>query len=534
MTSPNDPFADRPYTPRDQRDDAPEPSNGDVSPAETSPPRASEPEAPAATGYPTGHEYADVTPRDHDVTEQIDTSAPAAHQPVEHTGQLDREPTTSLDTAATGAAAASGSEYGQPTATNPSDQAPSDPLVRSEGSSDTSTTGTAAFGAAAFAAGSGSGGSDDGGATTGGRRPRRGNKLVAAVALVALAGAAGYGGSYLQGQNGGNGSAPISSLDSSNQATQTNLPASAVEQVASKVLPSVVQVNVKGASESGSGTGIIISSDGEILTNNHVVAPAAEGGSVTVAFSDGTNAEAEIVGRDPVTDVAVIKAEGQSDLQPASLGSSDDLKVGQDVVAIGSPFGLESTVTTGIVSALNRPVTSSDGTGSGTPTVFPAVQTDAAINPGNSGGPLVDLDGNVIGINSAIRAGNSGGQAGSIGLGFAIPVDLAKNISQQILAGEQVEHAQIGVTVRPAVSGDEITGIGAEINEVSEGSAGAEAGLQQGDIITAVNGNPVASSDALVASIRAYQPGESVSVTFLRDGESQDVDVELGSDANAG
>jgi putative serine protease PepD len=253
-----------------------------------------------------------------------------------------------------------------------------------------------------------------------------------------------------------------------------------------------------------------------------------------VAFSDGTNAKATIVGRDPVTDIAVIKAEGKSGLTPATLGSSADLQVGQDVVAIGSPFGLESTVTTGIVSALNRPVTSSDGSGTGSPTVFPAIQTDAAINPGNSGGPLVDLNGNVIGINSAIRAGSNGpGQAGSIGLGFAIPIDLAKNISKQLLDGEQATHAQIGVTVRPAVSGDEITGIGAEINEVSSGSPGEKAGLKAGDIITAVHGNAVASSDALVASIRAYQPGETVEVTYLRDGKSSKVDVKLGSDDNA-
>lgn len=577
MTDSNDPFADRPYTPRDQRERAPgtdadspdlAPTADTQTPNDTAPddiaqndtvaedsrlestpsfdqPTEDIPASPAATSYPTGHEYADTTrpapASDHEITEQFGSTAPTSYptgpdQSPADTSQWDREPTVSLGAATAGAASASEygqrSEYGSSSDAGTPDPHAPDPHAPAYGA--------AAFGAAGAGAGgtgtSGSGTDGTSGTTAGAHRPRRGRTLIAAVALVALAGGAGYGGSYLQGQNnGGNGSAPISSLDSSNQATQTNLPASAVEQVASKVLPSVVQINVKGSSESGSGTGIIISSDGEILTNNHVVAPAAEGGSVTVAFSDGTNAEAEIVGRDPVTDIAVIKAAGKSGLQPATLGSSSDLKVGQDVVAIGSPFGLESTVTTGIVSALNRPVTSSDGTGEGAPTVFPAVQTDAAINPGNSGGPLVDLDGNVIGINSAIRAGSSGGgQSGSIGLGFAIPVDLAKNISQQILAGEQVKHAQIGVTVRPAVSGDEITGIGAEINEVSDGSAGANAGLEPGDIITAVNGNPVASSDALVASIRAYQPGESVEVTYLRDGESQNVDVELGSDSDAG
>ncbi|GAA2073120.1 hypothetical protein GCM10009821_09200 [Aeromicrobium halocynthiae] len=362
------------------------------------------------------------------------------------------------------------------------------------------------------------------------RRPRkrRGRRLAGALAVVLLAGAAGFGGAALYGALDDDGPVTVSSLQGEVDAE----PAATgqIERVAEAVLPSVTQINVAGAGAAGSGTGIIISDDGEILTNNHVIEAAADGGTITVAFNDGTNGEATILGRDPKTDLAVIKVDGVSGLTPATLGSSASLTVGQEVVAIGSPFGLESTVTSGIVSALNRPVASSDGTGGGS-TVFPAVQTDAAINPGNSGGPLVDLQGRVVGINSAIRSGGSApGEAGSIGLGFAIPVDLARSVAGQLRAGETVEHAQIGVTVRPAVDNDEITGIGAEVVEVNPGSAGADAGLQEGDVITSINDVPVGSSNALVAAIRGYRPGDEVTLSFLRGGERQEVSVTLDSD----
>ncbi|EFQ84659.1 trypsin, partial [Aeromicrobium marinum DSM 15272] len=363
------------------------------------------------------------------------------------------------------------------------------------------------------------------------RDSRRGRRAVAIVAVAALAGGAGFGGAWLYDETSGGPGSSDTSFSSLDVPASTDVaPTGAVEAVAQKLLPSVVQINVRGASEGGSGTGIIISDDGEILTNNHVIESAADGGQITVAFSDGTNVSAEIVGRDPLTDLAVVKAEGLTGLTPAELGSSGDLQVGQQVVAIGSPFGLESTVTQGIISALNRPVESSDGQG-GDATVFPAVQTDAAINPGNSGGPLVDLQGRVIGINSAIRSGVSpAGTAGSIGLGFAIPVDLAKNVARQILAGDPVEHARIGVTVAPATSSDQITGIGAEVREVTSGGAGDNAGIEVGDVITGLNGNAISSSSALVASIRGYQPGETVEITLQRDGSSQTVDVVLDSD----
>jgi putative serine protease PepD len=362
-----------------------------------------------------------------------------------------------------------------------------------------------------------------------GAAPPRGRRRVAgALALVVLAAGAGVGGAVAYDAVRDDGTGVVSSLDANSDTGSA--PAGQIEKVAQKVLPSVVQVNVSGGGQAGSGTGIIISSDGQILTNNHVVESGADGGSITVAFNDGTNEKAEILGRDAITDLAVIKADGKSGLQPATLGSSADLKVGQEVVAIGSPFGLESTVTSGIISALNRPVASSDAGGS-EQTVFPAVQTDAAINPGNSGGPLVDLEGRVIGINSAIRSnGTLSTDAGSIGLGFAIPIDLAKNVSQQLVKGDKVQHARIGVTVGPAIAKDDITGIGAEVKEVSKGSAGDKAGLEVGDIITAVNDTPIVSSNALVATIRGYEPGETIDMTFMRDGEKKTVEVTLDSD----
>jgi putative serine protease PepD len=304
-----------------------------------------------------------------------------------------------------------------------------------------------------------------------------------------------------------------------------------VQSVADKLLPSVVQINVSSGVNGGNGTGIIMSSDGLILTNEHVVSVAAEGGSITVVLQDGSTAAASIVGTDPATDVAVIQAEDVSGLTPADFGSSADLSIGQEVVAIGSPFGLENTVTSGIVSALNRPVTSS-ASPDGDASVFPAVQTDAAINPGNSGGPLVDMSGNVIGINSAIQtASGSTEEGGSIGLGFAIPIDLARSIAGQIVDGETPTHAKIGVRISSEVATDQITSIGARVQEVTPGSAGDEAGLEVGDIVTELDGQRIAGSDSLVALIRSYTPGETVTLTYLRgDEEPRETEVTLDSD----
>ncbi|GAA3539704.1 protease [Aeromicrobium flavum] len=367
------------------------------------------------------------------------------------------------------------------------------------------------------------------------KRKRRAGRLVAAATgIVLLAGASAAGGAALYAAMEDDGT----TTTTSSTGTTLDRPASSsgavsdITAVADAVLPATVKINVTGGGESGTGTGIVISQDGDILTNNHVVEAAADGGSITVAFNDGTNAKAAIVGRDVATDVAVIKASDVEGLTAATLGNSQQVKVGQTVVAIGSPFGLESTVTTGIVSALNRPVSPGDGSGGGnTTTTFPAIQTDAAINPGNSGGPLVDLEGNVIGINSAINTGGNGN--GSVGLGFAIPINLVNNVASQILEGKTVEHAQIGVQVSNATTDDKVTSIGAEIGEVTGGSAGDKAGLKAGDIVTKVDGNPISSNGALVATVRGYKPGDTITLTVLRGGKSQEISVELGSDGGA-
>ena len=302
-----------------------------------------------------------------------------------------------------------------------------------------------------------------------------------------------------------------------------------IEEIADSVLPSVVKINVRGTQGMGSGSGVIISSDGEILTNDHVVALAQDGGRMTVSFNDGTTSPAEIVGTDPLTDLAVIRATGVSGLAPAKLGESSNLDVGEQVVAIGSPFGLEATVTTGIVSALNRPVSIGRSGEDVIATTYPAIQTDAAINPGNSGGPLVNMDGEVVGINSSIRSSSSLGEGGSIGLGFAIPLDKVLPIVDQLRAGEAPTHARLGVSVTDAMSTDGLLS-GAGINSVSDGSAAEEAGLRAGDIVTSVDGVPISGSEALVATIRGYRPGDTVTLSVVREGEEITLDATLDSD----
>ena len=309
-----------------------------------------------------------------------------------------------------------------------------------------------------------------------------------------------------------------------------------VEQVAAQVLPSVVKINVAGEVEGqvagGSGSGIILSPDGDILTNNHVVELAADGAEISVSFEDGSRAPAEVLGTDPLTDTAVIRAEGVEGLTPATIGKSGNLDIGQDVVAVGSPFGLDSTVTSGIVSALDRPV--SVGTDAeGESTTYPAIQTDAAINPGNSGGPLVDMDGAVVGINSSIRTtGDATGQGGSIGLGFAIPIDEVMPIVEQMLAGDTPTHARLGITVSDVEQqpGD-LPPEGAQVQEVSDGSTAAEAGLRDGDVITRLDDTVITGADSLVATIRSYRPGDEVTLSYRRGDEELRTTLALDSDA---
>jgi putative serine protease PepD len=371
---------------------------------------------------------------------------------------------------------------------------------------------------------------------------------VLAGALV-LGGAAGVGGAAAYSALNDDGSSGSSSSSEPFEATKTaTVKDGTVEKVAAAVLPSVVKVNVATQRGAGSGSGIVLSEDGKILTNNHVVAGAGQGGRLSVSFNDGTTKRATVVGTDPLVDIAVIQVEDASDLEPAALGKSGDLEVGQTVVAVGSPFGLNATVTSGIVSALHRPVSVSaeqeqapqnpfgeeaPQQGRDLSTTYPAIQTDAAINPGNSGGPLVDLSGRVVGINSSIRTASSGlgtGGGGSIGLGFAIPIDEVLPIVNQINDGQKPTHARLGVTVSD-VTGDTLAQ-GAQVRSIESGGAGAEAGLKNGDVITKVEDHVIDGSESLVATIRGHRPGEEVEITYVRGGKSRTTSVELGSDAN--
>jgi putative serine protease PepD len=358
--------------------------------------------------------------------------------------------------------------------------------------------------------------------------PKSRNGLAIALTGSLIAGALGAAGGYYAASGsddgvprGTTGTSVIAQVDTSVK------PSDSVEAVAEAVLPSVVKINVTGEAGAGSGSGFAISSDGEIVTNYHVVEVAEGGGNITVGLPDGSTVRAAVVGVDPVTDIAVIQAQGVSGLTPATLGVSDGLAVGEQVVAIGSPFGLEATVTSGIVSALNRPV-SVGGGNSASDTTYPAIQTDAAINPGNSGGPLSNMAGQVVGINSSIRTDAAlGGEGGSIGLGFAIPIDQVLPIIEQIRNGETPTHARMGVSVGDAEDG---LIFGAGIQEVTPGSAADAAGLEAGDLVTAVEDHPISGSESLVATIRSYRPGDTVSLTVLRDGKEIVLKVTLDSD----
>ncbi len=371
---------------------------------------------------------------------------------------------------------------------------------------------------------------------------------AALVGALLLGGAAGVGGAawYDAWNNDSTNSSSTSSVpDPVTASNAANLPSGSIEKVASSVLPSVVKINVTSSTGSGSGSGIVLSADGEILTNNHVVDLAADGGgAISVNFNNGKTVKATVVGTDPVTDIAVIKAEGVSDLTPATIGRSTALQVGQAVVAAGSPYGLNATVTSGIVSALNRPVSvqSQSPSTPGNPfgqgpttnqsTTYPAIQTDAAINPGNSGGPLVDMSGRVVGVNSSIRTGQgSAGSGGSIGLGFAIPIDEVLPIVNQILKGETPTHARLAVTVSNVTA--KMLARGAQVRSVQDGGPADQAGLAEGDVITKVDDDLIDGSESLIATIRGHRPGEQVTLTYLRDGETRTTQATLGSDAES-
>jgi putative serine protease PepD len=362
---------------------------------------------------------------------------------------------------------------------------------------------------------------------------RRFGALLVAAALV-VGGAAGVGGAAVYDALDDDGGSSVTDTPTAAQVSNTpDAPAEqgSVEKVAAQVLPSVVQLDVQGSQGAGSGSGVILDSNGLILTNNHVAEIAEGGGRITVSFNDGSKAAAKTVGADPLTDTALVQAEDVSGLTPTTIGKSANLKVGEQVVAVGSPFGLDATVTSGIVSALNRPVAvGSDAEGNST--TYPAIQTDAAINPGNSGGPLVDMQGRVVGINSSIRTANPGTN-GSIGLGFAIPIDEVLPIVDQMKAGETPTHARLGIEVSDVQNPSSVEASdGAQIQRIVDGSAADEAGLEQGDVITKVDDQLITGADSLVATIRSYRPDDKVEVTYVRDGETDATTLTLGSDAD--
>ncbi|MFH8344987.1 trypsin-like peptidase domain-containing protein [Streptomyces sp. NPDC018045] len=370
-------------------------------------------------------------------------------------------------------------------------------------------------------------------------KKRRGGGLVAAVLVAALvAGGIGGGiGFWAANRDDAN----STTVSASGDPEALNRKPTSVSGIAQKALPSVVTIEAQGATgEGGTGTGFVYDKQGHILTNNHVVASAAQGGKLTATFSNGKKYDAEVIGRAQGYDVAVIKLKNPSDadLVPLPLGKSANVQVGDATIAIGAPFGLSGTVTTGIISAKNRPVASSDG-GGATPSYMSALQTDASINPGNSGGPLMDATGSVIGINSAIQsAGNGGGgfggesQTGSIGLGFAIPIDQAKRVANDLIKKGQPVYPQIGAQVLMRDTGDGATiapdgGAGGSASVTPNGPAD-KAGLKPGDTITKLDNTIIDSGPTLISTIYQHKPGDKVTLTYKRGGKERTAQVTLG------
>jgi putative serine protease PepD len=301
-----------------------------------------------------------------------------------------------------------------------------------------------------------------------------------------------------------------------------------IAKVAQTLLPSTLQIlaDFEGEELGATGSGFVLDEQGHIVTNNHVVQSADESdGKVQVVDQTGKRYDADVVGRSPVYDLAILYVPDLPDPQPAALGSSVNLQIGEGVVAIGSPLGLSSTVTSGIVSALNRPV-STRGDTEDSASYINAVQTDAAINPGNSGGPLVDLQGRVVGVNSAIATtgGAVDGESGNIGVGFAIPIEQVKITADQILRDGEARYPVIGATVNSDGTGD-----GAHIQDVEKGSPADKAGLKKGDVVTALDDRLVSDSPTLIVAIRTHVPGDQVKLTVERDGEKKEITVTLGS-----
>ena len=313
-------------------------------------------------------------------------------------------------------------------------------------------------------------------------------------------------------------------------------PSGSIADIAARSLPSVVTIKVKGSGGSGTGSGFVLRKDGYILTNNHVVDAAAATGKITVLFSDGKSSDAKIIGRDESYDLAVLRVD-RSDLPVLALGASSTVVVGDLVIAVGAPLGLDSTVTSGIVSALNRPVTAGRE-GDSTASFINAIQTDAAINPGNSGGPLLDMAGRVIGVNSAIaRVASSqspdGGQSGNIGVGFAIPSDQARKTAEQLIATGKATHPIIGVLIDPTYVGEGVKIADTPVKgkpPITKGGPADKAGLRPGDVIITFAGRPVTDPDEFVVAIRARAVGDEVELTVRRGSTERTVKMTLQAD----
>ncbi|WP_245685294.1 trypsin-like peptidase domain-containing protein [Streptomyces yerevanensis] len=369
----------------------------------------------------------------------------------------------------------------------------------------------------------------------GNRRKRVRRLLVLGAALVALVsgGLGGAVGAYLE-RNGG-----IEDVELPQAGTEAKGRApDSVAGIAASALPSVVTLHVSGSEAQGTGTGFVLDERGHILTNHHVVEPAGASGDISVTFSGGESAKAKLVGGDTGYDLAVVKVSGVNGLKPLPLGNSDNVQVGDPVVAIGAPFDLENTVTSGIISAKERPITAGGESGDGSDVSYvDALQTDAPINPGNSGGPLVDSKARVIGINSAIRSADSGsdlegGQAGSIGLGFAIPINQGKRVAEELINTGKATHPVIGVTLDMDFTGDGAR-VGTKGGEsgppVTKGGPGDRAGIEAGDVITEVDGQRVRSGEELIVKTRAHRPGDRLELTLERDGKERKITLVLGS-----
>ncbi|MEH0634841.1 trypsin-like peptidase domain-containing protein [Streptomyces bottropensis] len=506
------------------------------------PPTAPEPGATAVQPGMPQHPTAEQ-PVAHQPTAQYPTAQqPAAHQPQPEL----------VSAGAPGYAAAPGPGYGggygqapggagssAPDAAWPPPAPPAVPSYADHGGGAYADTGAASGAGGAGGPGDGGWGSSWQQTQQPAPKPagtKRGGLIAAVLVAALVAGGVGGGIGYTLADRNDN-STGSTTVSASQNGGDVKRAAGTVAAVASSALPSTVTIEASNSDgDGGTGTGFVFDKEGHIVTNNHVVAEAVDGGKVSATFPDGKKYAAEVVGHAQGYDVAVIKLKNApSNLQPLTLGDSDKVAVGDSTIAIGAPFGLSNTVTTGIISAKNRPVASSDGSSGSKASYMSALQTDASINPGNSGGPLLDARGNVIGINSAIQSASNGsfgsGQAGSIGLGFAIPINQAKNVAQQLIRTGKPVYPVIGASV----SLEEGTG-GAKITNSGEGGSdpitangpAAKAGLKPGDVITKLDDHVIDSGPTLIGEIWTHLPGDKVTLTYTRDGKTRTAEVTLG------